>query len=175
MSEINYITKEDTIGDILYKLPAAQEILLSYGLGCVGCSVSTYESLEDGVFGHGFTENDLSEILEDLNIAWKEEKNNIYKSDTQKIELTDNAYYKIQEFQKEQNKDGYGFKIEVLDTFDTPSYFLDFLQNPESHDQIIEVKEIKIFIDLASLKFLKNKVIDFVKTNEGEGFKIDQK
>lgn len=59
----------EMISDILTLMPESSEILFSHGLGCIGCSFNIYESLCDGVLGHGFTPEDLDRILADLNEA----------------------------------------------------------------------------------------------------------
>ena len=60
---------EEKISDLLLLLPEASEILLSHGLGCFDCFLNQEETLRDGALAHGFSENDLSRILSDLNEA----------------------------------------------------------------------------------------------------------
>jgi hybrid cluster-associated redox disulfide protein len=57
------------VNDILGKMPEAMDILLSHGLGCAGCQFNMFETLEQGVLGHGFAHEDLDRILADLNEA----------------------------------------------------------------------------------------------------------
>lgn len=61
------ITKNMTISEILDIQPAAMEILLNTGLHCIGCGASYYESLEDGMKVHGFTDNEIDDIVQQLN------------------------------------------------------------------------------------------------------------
>jgi len=58
------ITKDMLIGEILRERPDAPEILMRFGMGCVGCPASQMESLEQAAMVHGL---DLNEILEALN------------------------------------------------------------------------------------------------------------
>lgn len=58
------ITKEMTIGEIISKNPNAAEILMGFGMGCVGCPSAQAESLEDAVQVHGLS---LEGLLEKLN------------------------------------------------------------------------------------------------------------
>ena len=51
--QIQKITKETTIGEIVEKYPQVVETLMSFGVHCVGCHVSPFESLEGGFKGHG--------------------------------------------------------------------------------------------------------------------------
>ena len=58
------ITKDTVIGDILKMNENAAEILMDFGMGCLGCPSSTMETLEQACFVHGLN---LSEVLEQLN------------------------------------------------------------------------------------------------------------
>lgn len=58
------ITKNDTIGDILNKNPEAVEILMEYGMGCLGCPSASMETLEQACYIHAI---DLEEVLAKLN------------------------------------------------------------------------------------------------------------
>ena len=62
--EINMITKELTIGELLRKKEGAAEILMSFGMGCVGCPSSQAESIEDAANVHGLN---LEKLLVALN------------------------------------------------------------------------------------------------------------
>ncbi len=58
---------KETIADILEKLPEAREILAAHGLRCAGCFINTYETLEQGCTGHGFSFKEFKRLLKDLN------------------------------------------------------------------------------------------------------------
>ncbi|WP_053955959.1 DUF1858 domain-containing protein [Inediibacterium massiliense] len=58
------ITKDTLIVDALKINPKAAEILMSFGMGCLGCPSSQMESLEDAAQVHGI---DLEKLLEELN------------------------------------------------------------------------------------------------------------
>jgi len=58
------VTKEMLIGDILQVKEDAAMILMSNGMGCVGCPSSAMESLEQAAMVHGM---DVKKLLEDLN------------------------------------------------------------------------------------------------------------
>ena len=58
------ITKDNTIAEILEKNPNATQILMSYGMGCLGCPSSTMETLEQACSIHGVN---LEEALIKLN------------------------------------------------------------------------------------------------------------
>lgn len=176
MNQVLQFTGEEIIAEIIQKMPEAQQILMAHGLSCVNCQVGAYESLAQGCRVHGFDEKALERLLEDLNEAAKELK--IEENKTLKPPyLTQKAKVKILEFQKEQGKKGFGFKIDVLPRCGTtPDYFLEFLETPQENDQVIESLGIKLFLSPVSLKALLNCEIDFGSNEEGdEGFKIEKK
>ena len=57
------ITAETAIGEILERCPEAAEILLAYGVHCVGCHVSPFEPLGDGFRGHGLGDTEINEAV----------------------------------------------------------------------------------------------------------------
>src|SRR3989344_1193455 len=61
------ITKDTMIGDIVEKYPETVETLLSYGVHCIGCHVSPFESLEMGFKGHGMDDSTIEEAVKKLN------------------------------------------------------------------------------------------------------------
>ena len=58
------ITKDTLIGDLIRQKPEAVPILMSFGMGCVGCPSSQMESIEEAAMVHGF---DCQKILEESN------------------------------------------------------------------------------------------------------------
>lgn len=58
------ITKDMLIGDILKSHPEAAEILMRFGMGCVGCPSSQMETLEQAAMVHGL---DLDSLMNELN------------------------------------------------------------------------------------------------------------
>lgn len=58
------ITKDMLIGDLLRAKPEAAEVLLTFGMGCIGCPSSQMESIEQAAMVHGL---DLNGLLEALN------------------------------------------------------------------------------------------------------------
>lgn len=58
------ITKDMTIGEIIKMKANAPEILMSFGMGCVGCPSAQAEYVEEAAEIHGIN---LEELLEALN------------------------------------------------------------------------------------------------------------
>ncbi|MDF2883317.1 MAG: hypothetical protein K0R54_3874 [Clostridiaceae bacterium] len=58
------ITKEMTIGEIVRNFPNSAEILMNFGMGCVGCPSAQAETLEEAAMVHGMN---IEKLLEELN------------------------------------------------------------------------------------------------------------
>lgn len=58
------ITKDMLISELIRVKPDAVEILMSFGMGCVGCPASQMESLEEAAGVHGI---DVESLLIALN------------------------------------------------------------------------------------------------------------
>lgn len=60
------ISKNMTLGEIAENYPEAIDVLLRYGLNCVGCHIASWETLEEGAAAHGIMDEEFSELLEQL-------------------------------------------------------------------------------------------------------------
>jgi len=58
------ITKDMSIGDIVDQYPETVSVFISHGLGCIGCAIAQFETLEEGAMAHGI---DVEALLKDLN------------------------------------------------------------------------------------------------------------
>ena len=58
------ITKDMTIGEIIKLNASKADILMSFGMGCVGCPSAQAETVEEAAYDHGIN---LEELLEALN------------------------------------------------------------------------------------------------------------
>ena len=63
----NKITKNMTLGETVEKYPSSAEVLMRYGLHCIGCHVATWETLEQGAMAHGMDRKKLENMLNELN------------------------------------------------------------------------------------------------------------
>jgi len=61
------ITKDTNLGQLLFSYPDVAEVLLDYGLHCVGCFANAFDTLEGGSKIHGFDEELVSEIVDRVN------------------------------------------------------------------------------------------------------------
>lgn len=58
------ITKDMTIGEVIKINESNAEVLMSFGMGCVGCPSAQAETIEEAAYVHGIK---LEELLEALN------------------------------------------------------------------------------------------------------------
>lgn len=65
------ITADMTLGEVVQKHPETAEVMLSYGLHCIGCHVAAHETIEQGCKTHGMTDKQITEMLEKMNKAIK--------------------------------------------------------------------------------------------------------
>ena len=63
------ITADTLIMDCLKLNPNSAQILMSYGMHCLGCAMAHGETIEQAVNAHG---NDLEELLAKLNAGVQE-------------------------------------------------------------------------------------------------------
>ncbi len=67
MEETRKIEKDMMIQDVIGKYPDAANIFLMYGLHCIGCGISAYETIEQGARGHGMDDEVIEMMIRDAN------------------------------------------------------------------------------------------------------------
>ncbi len=160
-----------TIDEIFKKFPhkgprLAQE-MTNTGLHCVGCSASTWETLEAGMYGHGKSDEEIEGFLKRLNRILEE------KEDLSTITLTERAAKKYQEILKEEGKSGWGLRFgEKAAGCSGFEYFLDYSEKAKPGDLVLESQGIEIHLHHKSIDKLMGCVIDYVDGLHGAGFKI---
>ncbi|MCM1991687.1 DUF1858 domain-containing protein [Oceanirhabdus seepicola] len=58
------ITKDMTIGEVIRQFPKSVEVLMGFGMGCVGCPSAQAETIGEAAQVHGLN---IDELLEALN------------------------------------------------------------------------------------------------------------
>lgn len=165
------ITRDMTIEEVFTRFPQksqklAQEMTNS-GLHCVGCSASTWETIEAGMYGHGMTDVMIDDLLARLNKVLAE------KEDMSTITLTEKAGKKFKEILEDEGKAGWGMRYgEKAAGCSGFEYFLDFSEKAKAGDLVLESQGIQIHINQKSAERLMGSVIDYVDGLQGAGFKI---
>ena len=165
------ISRDMTIEEIFKRFPSksqklAQEMTNS-GLHCVGCSASTWETVEAGMYGHGFSDEEIDHLLGRLNSILSE------KEDLTTITLTPRAAKKFLEILESEGKAGWGLRFgERAAGCSGFEYFLDYSETAKEGDVFFESNGIQVHIQEKSLPRLIGSVIDYVDGLQGAGFKI---
>ena len=170
------ITEDMTIGSILEGHPdkamKLSEVMADAGLHCVGCGAATFETLEQGVIGHGFEKSVLDKLLVDLNNVLEEEEITIEEGEP--LGLTTAAVEKVKELSSKEDKKGYGLRVAVLTGGCAGhSYSLNLQKSPEKSDIVFEIKGIQVFVDKESAHILQGTEVDYIDTLEESGFKFN--
>lgn len=90
------------------------------------------------------------------------------------IELTSTAVAKVKEILTQQDPAPAGLRVSVVGGGCSGfSYQMNFENQTNGIDKVYEFEGLKVFIDAASLMYLKGTRIDYVETLEGSGFKFE--
>lgn len=144
----------------------AQE-LKNAGLHCLGCQAATWETLEVGMMGHGFGEEEIMALLTKLNAILEEE------IDVSTISLTETAAKRFKAILKSDQKEGWGLRFG-----DKPGgcggyeYILDFAETQKEDDERFESHGIPIYVNRKMLSRLMGCQIDYLDGLMGSGFKV---
>jgi len=159
------------IGDILAAYPESAQIMEDFGLHCTTCSVNAYEPLRAGALGHGLEEEVVDELMSRLNDMANAKKN---QADPDGLFVTKRAAFKIGEFAKSEEKEGWALKITAHpnEAGKEPAYAMDFVEKADPEDKSFEFEDVTLVLNAESFELLKGSDIDYLQTKFGEGFKI---
>ena len=68
------ITKETNIAELVNNHPEAIEVLTAFGLHCVGCFASAFDTIGEGAEIHGMIDEEIEEMLEEVNRVLNDKK-----------------------------------------------------------------------------------------------------
>jgi hybrid cluster-associated redox disulfide protein len=63
------LSKNMTFSELLAVCPGAAEILMSYGLHCIGCHIAVTETIEQGAMVHGLSEDQIDAMIMELSAS----------------------------------------------------------------------------------------------------------
>jgi len=61
------ITRTSNLGELVVTYPQTAEVLMDFGLHCVGCGAMTYDTIEAGARVHGFDDAAIDELVLRIN------------------------------------------------------------------------------------------------------------
>jgi iron-sulfur cluster assembly accessory protein len=168
------ITPDLTINQVLQRHPNAAEIMQQFGLHCFGCSVNVFETLEEGILGHGMPKSTLTEMLKALNGSLTDYQKDLSEKG---IVLTERGALKIVEIAQMEQRKRYGIRVKMLEEGGCCSgatYSMDFEEYAQEGDKILGFHHgVTLFLDKDSFEKMKGSRIDYIETYEAAGFKID--
>ena len=174
--QVQKITKDTTIGDIVEKYPQVVDTLTSFGVHCVGCHVSPFESLEMGFKGHGLDDVKIEEAVKKLNEvignSTKQEQKEEVDLSNATLTVTDKAAEKIKALIEQEKKQALRISVQPGGC-SGHTYGMELDDKSTDNDIVIEQKGIKIFVDKASMEKLNGVDVDYVDSLQGAGFKIN--
>jgi iron-sulfur cluster assembly protein len=165
------ITKDMTIESIFSTFPGKSQKLAQAiqgaGLNCVGCQASTWETLEAGMLGHGFSDEDVVSLLGKLNAILAE------KEDLTTISMTLKAVEKYQEILKDDGRDATGLRFGIrAGGCSGYEYILDYSDVAGEDDTVFVSHGQELHVHNSMIEKLMGSVIDYVEGLHGAGFKI---
>jgi len=156
------------IQEIVTLIPEAKSVLAEYGLHCFSCAGSEFENLADGCRGHGFSDEEIDELVDDLNQMLDD-----LPPRPQTLTLTADAARAIKKVaEAEGQKDA---DLEVIADA-TCGFCMEFHNNPSAGLRPAEktfthpdIPSVRLFASTLTLKRIGGATIDF---REGR-FKLD--
>lgn len=171
MTEKNKVYPQMTIDEIFATFPERSQhlaqIMTQAGLHCVGCQAATWETLESGMVGHGYSEEEMYDLIDQMNevIATP--------IDSSTITMTKRAAEKFKQIATSEGKEGFalrfGDKSGGCGGFE---YEMNFSKSPAKTDQVFRAHGVEIHVDEKVVGRLLGSEIDYLDGLNGAGFKV---
>lgn len=158
------IHKDMPIADVVALFPGAEKILATWGLHCVGCGGMAFETISNGVRSHGYTDDDVAELVDDLNRGLAEEPDL-----PRELTITKSA---AEGFWKIAEQEGKTDHLLMVTVDGTGGFCMEFTQvQPDDALECTnaEVPQMKIFAPFLALKRIGGSTVDY----RDERFKLD--
>ena len=95
-------------------------------------------------------------------------------SDNRAVVLTSIAVGMVKQALQEEGLEDHGLRVAVRGGGCSGlEYALDFEKDARPGDEVFEAEGLKVFIDMASIHYLRGTTIDYVKGLNGAGFKFN--
>lgn len=153
-----------TVREIIALVPAAADIMVEYGLHCFSCSVGGHETLQQGCGMHGFDDDTVDALVQDINDAIGQAP-----SRPQHITVTTDAARAIADIAANEGKANH---ILIVTVDEHGGFCLEFQESPLEGDKECtnpDVPGTRIFSSVLTLSRIGGATIDM---REGR-FKLD--
>lgn len=153
-----------TIGEMVQQYPSVAGVLQAEGVHCIGCGASYYETIEEGLLGHGRSSNEVEEVVQKLNQAIPQESGN------EEFMITDNAAAKLKDILK--SKEGFGLRVGIKNGGCAGKEYTFAVGKASADDVVHTIGGAQFFMDQTSAQELKGAKLDYVDSLTGAGFKV---
>lgn len=68
------LSKGTILSEVTEQSPRTAKLLSEYGLHCVNCFASTFDTLETGAQVHGMSDDELEQMIDEINVQLAEEE-----------------------------------------------------------------------------------------------------
>ena len=165
------IHQEMTIESILALFPQRSQKLAQAitraGLHCIGCGAAQWETLEQGMQGHGKTADETVALVSELNRILAE------PLELNTIQLTERAAIKFKSIREAEGHPEASLRLgEEEGGCSGFQYLLDFSEGKLPTDEVYTSHGVDIHVDRAQLSHLLGCEIDFIDSLHSGGFKI---
>lgn len=157
------VTSEMRVADLIALVPQAERVLAEYGLHCVHCSIGGLEMLGDGCRLHGFGDEEIAELVDDLNALLKE-----MPARPATLTVTASAARAIGDVREDEGKES---RMLVVTTDGQGGFCLEFADEaPQDHRAFAaDEGDVTVLASPLTLRRIGGAVIDY---REGR-FKLD--
>ena len=158
------IQKEMRVAEILALLPESESLLARYGLSCFHCSSNAFETLDEGCRSHGFTDEDIGDLVTDLNELLKDRPER-----PQTLTVTLPAARALLDIAETEKKTGQSLLVGVDEA---GGFCMEFQKKASAGTKVFfntEAPAMKLYATSLTLQRIGGAVIDF---REGR-FKLD--
>jgi len=84
--------------------------------------------------------------------------------------LTRPAIGAIQSAMQQNDKTGCGVRIAAEGGCSGPKFSMRFEPEPSSEDIVIEIRDVRVFVDEASMEILRGATVDYAQEGDSQGF-----
>lgn len=171
-----FVTRETTIGEIVEKYPEAISALESFGIHCLGCHVSPYESLEMGFAGHGLGEAEVEEAVAKLN----EVIQNTDGTSTEEasfdgdydLSLSETAVEKLRVLLRDKKHKALRVLVQAGGCSGFKYVFSLDAGEPEEDDLVVVQDDVHVYVDAKTFEKINGSVLDYEDSLQGAGFVV---
>ncbi len=159
------ITRTTNLLELVREHPGAAELLFRRGIHCVGCMAAQFETIEQGLRGHGLSDEQIDAFIKELN-----------ELDEKPVELvsgitiTPAAIAELKRLLAEKQLEA-GLRIDAVQKEGGVAYGFNLEHERREDDTVVERDGVTFYLSSESIGQLRGAKIDFLSFPQ-PGFKI---